>query len=315
MYCPRLEHFIRFNTSGRVARCGHMINPPEFETLSDMDDSLWLQTVKDSMFQDVWPKECHRCEQTETINQTSIRLHALEFHKHQLQPDYLTVGGVLDNVCNSACLTCDQDHSTKIGSLISKQYPIVDNTNQFWALPLERITHLDINGGEPSASKNYRQVLANLPKNVKSIRINTNCSLVIPELDKIVAQGVKVTVTVSLDGIGPVHDYVRWPIEWDKFYSNLMKYQSMPITELNTWTTVSALNIGDFDNILAFVKEHNLLHSYALLNTPDELNVKYTNTLTLPYQNVIPGQVAVDRNNQIELDKFMTIQHTLRGMP
>jgi sulfatase maturation enzyme AslB (radical SAM superfamily) len=212
-------------------------------------------------------------------------------------------------------LTCDQDHSTKIGSLISKQYPIVDNTNQFWALPLERITHLDINGGEPSASKNYRQVLANLPKNVKSIRINTNCSLVIPELDKIVAQGVKVTVTVSLDGIGPVHDYVRWPIEWDKFYSNLMKYQSMPITELNTWTTVSALNIGDFDNILAFVKEHNLLHSYALLNTPDELNVKYTNTLTLPYQNVIPGQVAVDRNNQIELDKFMTIQHTLRGMP
>jgi sulfatase maturation enzyme AslB (radical SAM superfamily) len=313
MHCPRLNHFVRFNPNGTVSRCGHMVNAPQFDSLNDMDFSKWLRTVKEKFEQDLWPTECVRCQQTEHQGQGSIRLNSIAFDDKQQQLDYLIVGGVLDNVCNSACLTCNENLSTKIGSLKSKQYPIVDNTNRFWELPQERIVHLDINGGEPSASKNYRQVLANLPKNVGSVRVNTNCSLIIPELEDIVSKGIDVTVTVSLDGIGKVHDQVRWPIKWDKFYQNLQKYQSMGLTELNTWTTVSALNIGDFENILNFVKDHNLLHSYALLNAPSVLNVKYANSLTLPYQDVIPGFVAVDKNNQLELDQYLMEQNLLRS--
>ena len=174
---------------------------------------------------------------------------------------------MLDNICNSACLTCNENLSTKIGGLISKHYKIFDNTNRFWALPQERIVHLDLNGGEPSYSKNYKQVLANLPKNVKSVRLNTNCSTVLAELLPLVERGVDITVTVSLDGIGPVHDYVRWPIKWDKFYKNLMTYKSMPV-KLNLWTTVSVLNVDDLPNIVAFAHEHNIDHSYAYLKMP-----------------------------------------------
>jgi sulfatase maturation enzyme AslB (radical SAM superfamily) len=287
-----------------------MVNAPQFSSLKEMESSGWLETIREQ----TWPLECTRCQQTESINGTSIRLNAIEFDKTQTQPDYLIVGGVLDNVCNSACLTCHAGLSTKIGSLSGKDYPMVDNSAGFWALPQERIVHLDLNGGEPSASKNYKHVLANLPKNVQSIRVNTNCSLVIDELEDILARGIKVTVTVSLDGIGEVHDRVRWPIKWDKFYNNLMTYKSMGLTELNTWTTVSALNIGDFNNIKEFVQEHNLLHSWALLNTPSELNVKYTNNMTLPYKDVIPGHVAVDYNNQLELNGFMLDQELLRDI-
>ena len=314
MYCPRLDHFVRFNSNGTVSRCGHMVNPPQYDSLEIMESSTWLANTKELMKFDQWPIECTRCKQTEEINKTSIRLNAITFDKEQTQENYLTVGGVLDNVCNSACLTCNDQLSTKIGSLQTLDYLIVNNTNRFWSLPLDRVVHLDINGGEPSASKNYKNILANLPKNVKSVRVNTNCSLVIPELKDIVKKGIKVTVTVSLDGIGPTHDYVRWPIKWNKFYRNLMTYKSMELIELNTWTTVSALNISDFNNILYFVKEHNLLHSWALLNTPDELNVKYTNTLTEPYCDVISGSVAVDKNNQDELDKFINQQHQLRNI-
>jgi len=311
MRCPRLDHFVRFNHNGTVSRCGHMVNAPKFSTLEDMDSSKWNRVLRGYMD---WPAECIRCQQTEEVNGTSIRLNAIEFDKKQTNPDYLIVGGVLDNVCNSACLTCHEGLSTKIGSLTSKTYPIVDNTQGFWSLPQDRIVHLDLNGGEPSASKNYRRILANLPKNVRSIRVNTNCSLIIDELAEVLARGIEVTVTVSLDGIGEVHDRVRWPIKWDKFYTNLMTYKSMPLTELNTWTTVSALNISDFDNIKSFVAEHNLLHSWALLNTPDELNVKYKNNMTLPYADVIPGKVAVDRNNQLELNGFMLDQELLRDI-
>jgi len=313
MYCPRLDHFVRLNPNGTVSRCGHMINTPGFNSLEELDNSKWLQTIKQQFENNTWPQECIRCKQTENLDQGSIRLNAIKFHQTQQQTNYLSVGGVLDNTCNSACLTCNESFSTKIGSLKNKVYPIMDNSDRFWKLPQDRIVHLDINGGEPSASKNYKKILSNLPKNVKSIRVNTNCSKIIDELETVSSNGTQVTVTVSLDGIGKIHDQVRWPIKWEKFYTNLKKYQAMSNIQLNTWTTVSALNIGDFDNILNFVKEHNLAHSYALLNTPDVLNVKYSNSLTQPHCSVLPGYVAIDRNNQDELADFLHTQEILRS--
>ena len=277
MYCPRLDHFVRFNHNGTVSRCGHMVDAPEFNTLEEMDSSLWLLTVKKEFAKDQWPEECLRCQQTELENKSSIRLNAINFDKLQTKKDYLSVGGVLDNICNSACLTCNEQLSTMIGGLINKTYSIVDNSSKFWSLPLERVVHLDINGGEPSASKNYKHILANLPPDIRSIRVNTNCALILDELEDLVKRGIQVTVTVSIDGIGNVYEYVRWPVKWDKFYSNLMKYRDMPI-KLNLWTTVSALNIDDLPNIIAFAQEHNIDHSYAYLKEPVELAVENKGT-------------------------------------
>lgn len=310
MQCPRLDHFVRFNPNGTVSRCGHMIDPPQFNSLIEMENSDWLYNLKTQLK----PKECVRCFQTESVNATSIRLNSINFHQKQTRPDYLIVGGVLDNICNSGCLTCNQEHSTKIGSLHSRTYPIVDNSNRFWQLPTERIVHLDINGGEPSASKNYRDILKRLPTNIKSVRINTNCSLIIDEILELLNRDIEVTVTVSLDGIEETHDYVRWPIKWNKFYENLMFYKGLDRLQVNTWTTVSALNIDNFTAIKKFVADHELNHSYSFLHSPDVINVKYKNNLTLPYQSMFLGIVATDKNNQADLDEFIHKQKVLRGL-
>ena len=279
MQCPRLDHFVRFNPNGTVGCCGHMTNSPEFRSYDELQSSAWLQEIKDKMSRNIWPIECRRCKTTEQKSNTSIRLDSIKRDRafNSIRKDYLIIGGVLDNVCNSACLTCNAELSTKIGSLSDKKYIKINNTDRFWTLPQERIVHLDINGGEPSHSKNYKHILANLPANVKSIRLNTNCSKVLEELSILVDRGIHITVTVSLDGIGAVHDFVRWPIKWDKFYKNLQRYMEMPI-KLNTWTTVSALNIDDLPNIIEFTKQHNLEHSYAYLTTPSELAVENKDT-------------------------------------
>ena len=314
MYCPRLDHFVRFNSNGTLSRCGHMVNAPEFDTPEQMESSEWLADIKNK--QDIWPKECVRCQQTEQINNTSIRLNAIEFDKTQTRPDYLTVGGVLDNICNSACQSCNQNLSTKIGSLTSNDYPMIDNSIAFWQLPLERMVHLDINGGEPSASKNYRNILKNIPPAVTSVRINTNCSMVIPEIQQLVKRGVHVTVTVSLDGIGRVHDYVRWPIKWENFERNLDIYKNMGIQELNTWTTVSSLNIGNLKNIFEYTKEQGINHSWALLEYPDVLNVKYNNhfTRTADVPDELKSIVGQDRDNTVELQLWTYAQDQLRSI-
>ena len=267
MRCPRLDHFVRLNTNGTVSRCGHMINAPQFESLEQMESSEWLATIKELMSQDQWPTECKRCQEVEP---DSIRMHSLELDENTHYPNYLQVGGVLDNTCNAACQTCNENHSTRIGSLSGRVFPIVNNSQGFWALPQNRIVHLDINGGEPSYSKNYSRLLDNLPPNLQTLRLNTNCSTVLTKLTDVANQGIRVTVTVSCDGIGAVHDFVRWPIPWQDFYNNLMTYKTMPVT-LNLWTTVSILNHDDLPNIQAFAKEHSIDHSYAYLKEPAEL--------------------------------------------
>lgn len=319
MYCPRLDHFVRLNPTGTVGCCGHMTTSPQFENLEVMHSSEWMTNIKHQFENNVWPSECLRCQQTESINQTSIRLNAIEFDKKQTIDNYLTVGGVLDNICNSACQFCNQNLSTKIGSLITKKYIKIDNLNKFQSLPQERIVHLDINGGEPSASKNYQYLLNNLPPNVKSIRVNTNCSTVIKELEEINKRGIEVTVTVSFDGIGPYHDYVRWPISWDKFHVNLSQYQQMNLHDLNLWTTVNALNINDLPRMIEFVKARGLNHSYALLQQPSPLNVRYTNGLTTKakgklIEHPIAKFIAIDRDNSDELENYIRDQDAMRGI-
>lgn len=314
MYCPRLDHNVRLNPDKTVSLCGHMINAPKFQTYDSMVSSEWLQNVKSKMLQDCWPDECQRCRDTEEVSESSIRLNVLKFHQTQTKSDYLVVGGVLDNICNSACLSCNETLSTKIGSLSGKNFIQIDNVSQFQSLPIDRIVHLDINGGEPSASKNYQNLLDNLPPNVESVRVNTNCSKVMTNLETLAKQGIKITVTVSLDAVYDMHDIVRWPIKWNKFYKNLMLYKQMQGIELNTWTTVSALNLSDFENILEFVKKHQLDHSYAFLSYPKAIDIRFSNSYTKPYRNLFPNMVAVDRDNQEEIDNFLKQQYSLRNI-
>ena len=275
MYCPRLDHFVRFNHNGTVSRCGHMINAPEFDNLVALENSAWLTTIKKQFKQDQWPSECIRCQETEP---DSIRQYAIKLDEKTQQQNYLQVGGVLDNLCNAACQTCNENLSTRIGSLKGRRFPIVNNSKQYWSLPQDRIAHLDINGGEPSYSKNYKRILSNLPPNLKTLRLNTNCSTVLTELSYIANYGIEVTVTVSCDGIGKVHDFIRWPVSWQVFYNNLMIYKTMPV-KLNLWTTVSILNVDDLPNIIEFAKEHNIDHSYAYLKNPYELSVNNTDSV------------------------------------
>jgi len=272
MYCARLDHFVRFNTNGTVSRCGHMVNAPEFASLEDMETSEWLSTTRQTMLADQWPPECVRCQETEP---NSVRAYAERLDAETDQRNYLQVGGVLDNLCNAACLTCNENLSTRIGSLRSRTFPIVNNLDGFRSLPRDRIVHLDINGGEPSYSRNYREILRDLPPNLQTLRLNTNGSTVLTELKDIAQRGIRVIVTVSCDGIGPVHELLRWPIPWSKFLNNLMTYKAMPV-ELNLWTTVSVLNQEDLPNIQAFAKEHAIDHSWAYLHSPWQLSV--TNT-------------------------------------
>jgi len=323
MYCPRLKHFVRLQPSGKIGKCGHMTAGKEFDSLEELESSDWLKGLESKMTHDIWPNECKRCAQTEDVMQDSVRIKSIARHNllYPKNNEYLIVGGVLDNICNSACQTCNSALSTKIGSLESKKYLKFNNLEQFYRLPQDRILEVDVNGGEPTASPHYKKLLATLPGSVKIVRINTNGSRFINEIIKLLERGLMIIITLSFDGTAQVHDYVRWPIKFSNYLTTLNQYKKLQkkykLLKLNLWTTVSALNIVDFDNIELFAEQNNMDHHWAFLNSPDVLNVKYKNNFTLQAKNKIKNknvlkQVATEKNNQDKLDLFIAKQDHLR---
>ena len=287
MHCPRLDHFVRLNSTGKFGKCGHMTGGQEFNSLNDMQNSQWLKDLKCQMSNGQWPSECVRCEMTEKTSNTSIRQDMIERDRilRPIKKDYLIVGGVLDNICNSACQSCNAELSTKIGSLVNKNYKKINNYDNFFQLPQNRIVEVDVNGGEPTASPNYKKLLKNLPTSVKIVRINTNGSRVISDIVNLLESGVRVIITLSFDGTGAVHDYTRWPIKWSSYQNNVSKYLELRLQyknlRLNFWTTVSCLNVGDLHNIIQYASDKKIDHAYGFCITPTELDVRHNNKLTM----------------------------------
>lgn len=285
MHCPRIEHFVRLQPSGKIGKCGHMVDQKTFDSLEEMQESEWLSRIRKQFRDDKWPDECVRCQASESINKRSIRLDMIERDRilRSINKDYLMVGGVLDNICNSACQSCNSTLSTKIGSLGGSDFLKINNYERFFSLPQERIIEIDVSGGEPTASPNYKKLLNNLPKNVQIIRINTNGSRMIKEIESLLDNGVRVIITLSLDGVGRIHDYVRWPIVWSDYKKNVEKYlvlgQKYENLRLNTWTTLSCLNVGNLNAILQYVNKLKLDHSYGFCVRPSVLDIRHDNLL------------------------------------
>jgi MoaA/NifB/PqqE/SkfB family radical SAM enzyme len=150
---------------------------------------------------------------------------------------------------------------------------------------------------------------------VKIVRMNTNGSRTIKELEVVLKRGTTVIVTMSLDGTGRVHDYTRWPIKWENYVKTVDEYIDLKKRyrnlHLDFWTTVSCLNIENLPEIIKFAKEKNVPHDWAFLDSPDVLNVKYKNVFTDRAKSVYET-VGSDRSNQSELKKFISVQDKLR---
>lgn len=325
MFCQRFKHFVRLNEDGTTSRCGHMVEAPRFKSFEEMESSEWNQNLQTA---EQWPIECVRCQTTEQTAGQSIRLDSERKHKllKNFKDDYLVIGGVLDNVCNSACQFCWEGLSTTIGSL-KKNVIKLENVSAFDQLPKDRIIELDINGGEPSYSKNYKKLLNNLPPNVRIVRINTNGTQVIPEVKQLLEKKIKVTITLSFDGTEQVNEYSRWPIQWKKWDSVVREYKQLADTsnliEIGFWSTLNVFTIADLENMLRYADSVGIPFSYGVLEFPEQLSIKYTNPFTLKAKELfqktdilllkqLEPLVASSYNNTKELVDFVTDQDKLR---
>jgi len=222
------------------------------------------------------------------------------------------------NKCNIACRTCsptDSDawykehvkvfgnvyHDTSGKMIISKvdgKYQVDKNiykwykNEHFWDYLKTQIPHIQLVhmvGGEPLIIDEQFRFLEECitQEYAHKIRIEHNSNIVyIPKRAWELWKHFKVIqIGVSIDGIGKVNDYIRYPSKWDKIYNNLLKFENSKEGNFRIWpaVTVNIFNIihlpkmfewiidQDFKNIGSAWQPIASLHP---LHAPKYLNIK-----------------------------------------
>jgi len=213
----------------------------------------------------------------ETVNVPGIKLRYLEL--------------ALGTYCNLKCRTCNgilsttwYDDENKLVKYYSdrKSYDQVINVERDWELAdFEHVEEIKFTGGEPMLHPNFIKtidmIISTGRANLITLDIFTNASWVPRDkvLDRL-KQFHKVRINISVDGLGPVNDYIRYPSEWSTVDESVKEWltteRAHPDVFLIKWAPViSILNIWHFHmmvdwwlNLQSIYKQKNWWESRSI---------------------------------------------------
>jgi sulfatase maturation enzyme AslB (radical SAM superfamily) len=137
---------------------------------------------------------------------------------------------------------------------------------------------LHIGGGEPTLSRPLLNFLKwciekNLASNI-SIFLTTNSVNIKQEFIDVVKQFKLCIFSFSVDGIGLLDEYIRYPTNWSKKEQTIKKLSvEFPSSAINT--VVSSLNINCLTPLVEWSIENNLLLSFTSLVEPGSLAIHH----------------------------------------
>jgi MoaA/NifB/PqqE/SkfB family radical SAM enzyme len=183
-------------------------------------------------------------------------------------------------VCDARCEMCNnwKFGDRKADMTLGQLEPALQDP--FWGA----VENLNISGGEPTTRNDLPEMVEmfhrHLPR-LRKIGINTTGltpQRAIPMLTRIVKfcaeQGLLVSIRVSLDGIGDVHDQVRHVKKgFDKAGQTIAAMQALARTHPNFQfgiaSTIFATNLDDADNILKWARSQQLDIVFNMLRFTD----------------------------------------------
>jgi sulfatase maturation enzyme AslB (radical SAM superfamily) len=189
------------------------------------------------------------------------------------------------NLCNSTCATCGPEASTAWGTLTKNKKLIQINNSILDQLPIEDFIMLNFVGGEPLTEKKNFDLLERLITAEKTncfISITTNGSTdLTSHQKKILSNFNNLNINLSIDGVGPVFEYIRYPLKWDKLLDNLDFYRSQNF-KLSVSYTISNLNILYHNETIQWFTNQGLNYNHNLVTDPDYFSI---NSLPLRVKN------------------------------
>lgn len=183
-----------------------------------------------------------------------------------------------DRTCNATCTTCDAASSTAWERLAKtkRSFPIWNTQHQPTDLNYQELKSLMFRGGEPFLSKHnftHLQRLLDAGNDDCHISFVTNGSIWpnAEQLDTLL-KFKNLVISFSIDGIGKVFDYLRYPLKWDIVNRNLQHWQQLGI-QLGVSYTLSNLNIFYHAQTCQWFNSNNLPFYINLVRSPRYFSV------------------------------------------
>ena len=272
-----------------------------------------------------WADGCSKCQSEEQRGQTSLR----EVMNRELSgtTDIESIEISLSNQCNLACKMCSPTYSTTWNKLLtdapelkSYQQPDAPDTisveHIFSGVDLSKLRKIKYLGGEPFITPEIKDLFEYLISNhvIQNIEFecNTNCTLFPNKWLKYLDQFKRVTIELSIDGVGEVNDYIRWGrTKWDDILINIHRWAETDY-DINIFSTVQAYNLHDMKNVKAVADSIGVKHYSSLLVVPEYLSVHVlpTEYLTL-IQDDYNKKYYPSITNNGHLDKFKEFTYNI----
>ena len=274
------------------------------------------------------PEICERCFREEDAGLKSARQSANEQWGTECsmtttpEMDIRYVDLRLGNLCNLKCRMCNpysssiwtkewnkvvteeeqisQDEVTRLAQL---DWPTKDKTWDNIKEILPSVEMIYFTGGEPTLTLEQMSLLEYCVNNEYTdiiLKYNTNLTNIPERILDLWKNFKKIRINASIDAIGDLNRYIRYPSSWEEITNNLDILKNIPNVQVGIHTTVQMYNIFDLHNIIAYFKDYN--HFLNILNHPKHLNIRVLNKkhkqkilnrlLTCPVHNVSTTTIA-----------------------
>lgn len=205
----------------------------------------------------------------------------------------------IGNTCQLRCVTCSPSYSR---SILKDYEKLGWQFNEKNRLPIKNISDtmirsedllhiieqikplipnlkwLKIFGGEPSLSRPLADLLDWCIENdhAKNLMLifSTNAVNVKDEFIQRCKKFKRVFLAISVDGIGGLDEYIRFPTSWPKkvaIIENLMA----TFPDAYVYTVAFSLNIHQLDEIINWCRQRGYRHMIERLNYPNELAIEH----------------------------------------
>lgn len=200
----------------------------------------------------------------------------------------------LGNLCNLRCRMCNPYASSQwlkewhlISNKLSKQeharlkrldWP---NDKKTWdnLLPLlDTVDEVYLTGGEPTIIKEQYILLNylidnNIAHRVK-LKYNTNLTNIPEELVVKWQSFKRVQLNCSIDAIGDLDRYIRYPSDWNTIVENFNILHKLKNIYIEIHCTVQMYNILRLQDLIAWVLPYKVKIYFNILNHPNWLNIR-----------------------------------------